>query len=165
MQDENKMRQVKAKVEMNSITLERLVDNIVLKYNRELTEEVDKVKVLLDKKDTLEDSEIENLVMRIPVYMYYAGGGLESLGIEADMAKAVKLEIYNEKYMELDGTIKDKEAEAYNQTFNEQLIEVAFQRAYKKLKIQLEMADSVFSGAKKVLTKRMMDIDISKRDA
>lgn len=164
MQDENKMRQVKAKVETNSITLERLVENIVLKYIRELNEEVDKVKRLLDDKDTLTDSEIENLVMRIPVYMYYAAGGLESLGIESDMAKAVKLEVYNEKYMKLTGTIKDNEAEAFNLSFNEHLIEIAFARAYKKLKIQLEMADSVFSGAKKVLTKRMMEIELSKRD-
>lgn len=164
MQEESKMRQVKAKVELNSVTLERLVQNIVLKYNRELTEEVDKVKALLDKKDTLTDSEVENLVMRIPVFMYYASSGLETLGIESDMAKAVKIEVYNNKYIDADGTIKDKEARATNQTFNEHMIEVAFARSYKMLKIQIEMAEAIFSGAKKVLSKRMMEMNMNKND-
>jgi hypothetical protein len=165
MQEESRIRQIKAKVELNSETLERLVENIVIKYNRELNEEIEKVKELLSNKDNLNDSEVENLVMRIPVFMYYASGGLESLGVESDMAKAVKSEVFNEKYMLAEGTIKDKEAQATNQTFNEQMIEVAFARAYKKLKVQLEMAEHVFSGAKKVLSKRMQDIDISKRDS
>lgn len=164
MQEEGRMRQIKAKVELNSATLERLVENILAKYIRELNEEIDKVKELLEKKDTLEDAEVEHLVMRIPVFMYYASGGLETLGIESDMAKAVKLEVYNEKYMRADGTIKDKEAEATNLTFNEQMIEVAFARAYKKLKVQLEMAEHIFSGAKKVLSKRMQSIELEKTD-
>lgn len=146
------------------MTVERIVQNIVLKYNRELTEEVNKIKELLNKKETLDDSEVEKLVMRIPVFMYYAASGLETLGIESDMAKAVKLEVYNNKYMDAEGTIKDKEAEAENLTFNEHMIEVAFARSYKMLKIQIEMADSVFSGAKKVLSKRMQDIDLNKND-
>lgn len=165
MQEErDNLRSIKAKVEMNSVTLDKIVDTIVAKYSRELTEEVEKVKKILEDRDRLSDEEVENIVMRIPVFMYYAGTGLESLGIEADMAKAVKAEVYNEKYMKAEGTIKDKAAEAETLTIQEAMIEVAFHRAYKKMKLQLDMAEHVFSGAKKVLSKRMQDLELNMRD-
>lgn len=165
MQDESRLRQIKARVEENSQTLDRLVDSIVSKYNRDLDEEIEKVKELLSEKDKLSDEQVENMVMRIPVFMYFATNGLESLGIESDMAKAVKLEVYNDKYVRAEGTIKDKQAEAETLSINEAMIEVAFTRAYKKLKTKIEMAEHVFSGAKKVLGKRMQDVEISLRNA
>lgn len=164
MIEESKVRSIKHTVEENSQVLERVVDSIVQKYNKELDEEVEKIKLLLDDKTTLDDSEIEHLVMRIPVFMYYASNGIETLGVESDMAKAVKLDIYNQRYMESSGTIKDKEANASYLTLNESMIEIAFQRAYKKLKTKLEMAEHVFSGAKKVLTKRMQDTEMVIKD-
>lgn len=162
--DENRLRSIKNRVEDNSKSIERIVEAIVSKYNQELTAEVEKIKVMLDNKDTLEDTEIEHLVMRLPVYMYFANNGLETLGVESDMAKAVKSDIFNMKYLQAEGTIKDKEATANQQIVNEQFIEIAFQRAYKKLKGNLDMAEAVFSGAKKVLSRRMIEIDINKRD-
>lgn len=165
MQDEElKLRQIKSRVEQSSITLERLIDNIVSKYDRELDEEIEKVKLALEEKEKLSDEEVENLVMKVPVFMYFSSNGVETLGVEADMAKQVKLEVYNQKYLEAEGTINDKKAEAESMVINEQLVEIAFSRAYKKLKTKLEMAEHVFSGAKKVLSKRMQDIDLSKMD-
>lgn len=164
MEEEIKLRQIKARVEASSQTIDRLVDSIVSRYNRDLDEEVEKVKEALAQKDKLSDEEVENLVMKIPVFMYFSANGVETLGIESDMAKAVKLEVYNEKYMRAEGTINDKKAEAENMTLHEQMIEVAFSRAYKKLKLKLDMAEAVFSGAKKVLSKRMQDIDLANRD-
>jgi hypothetical protein len=159
-----RIRSIKHQVEEKSEVLNKIVDQIVGKYSKQLTEEVEKVKEQLDKRQALEDWEIENLVMRIPVYMYYAVEGVETLGIESDMAKAVKLEVYNMKYAQAEGTISDKTAEAQNAVIEESLIEVAFSRAYKKLKTQIEIAEHVFSGAKKVLSKRMQDTEISRRD-
>lgn len=161
---QGKVRTLKRKVEENSAVVEKVVDSIVSKYNKDLDDYIRKIKRLLDRGDVLSDAEIENAVMRIPVFLYYAASGLESLGIEGDNAKAAKIEVFNAAYLEIEGTIQDKTKHAELQTFPEYLIEVAFARAYKKLKTQIDMAEHIFSGAKKVLSKRMLDIDISRQD-
>lgn len=164
MEQESRLRTIKSRIEQNSEVLNRLVDNIVRKYDKELDEFLEQTRDTLRQSDRLSDSELEQLVMKIPIFMYFTGNGLETLGIESDMAKQVKMQVYHDKYMLAEGTIKDKEAEASLETLNEQLMETAFQRAYKKLKLKLDMAEHVFSGAKKVLSKRMQEFEMSQRD-
>jgi hypothetical protein len=113
----------------------------------------------------MSDDELEASVMKIPVFLYFAVGGLESLGIEGDTAKAHKIEVFNKAYADVEGTIQDKTKHAELNSFPEYLIEVAYARAYKKLKSQIDAAEHVFSGAKKVLSKRMMEIELTSRDS
>lgn len=163
--DESKLRSIKFKIEENSQEVNKIVDSIVNKYGQQLDDEINKIKDTLDNADTISDTEVENLVMRLPIFMYYSANGIETLGVESDMAKAVKAEVYNEKYMVSEGsTIKDKQAETENMIINESMMEVAFSRAYKKLKTKLDQAEHVFSGAKKVLSKRMQDVELTRND-
>lgn len=164
MSNENQLRSIRHRIEENSQTIEKIVDNIVLKYSAELDSEIDGIKILLENSERLEDSEIENIVMRLPIFMYYGVNGLENLGVESDMAKAVKMEIYNDKYLDAKGTIQDKTHQAELDSMNEQMVEIAFTRAFRKLRSKIEQAENVFSGAKKVLTKRMQEMDLHKQD-
>lgn len=161
---QSKVRTLRQKVDDHAGTLEKIVDAIITKYNRDLNEYIERMKDLLSRSEDLTDSEIERSVLRIPLFMYFASTGLESLGIEGDSAKAIKMQVFNEAYSAVEGTIQDKTKHAELQTFPEYLIEVAYTRAYKKLKTQIEMAEHIFSGAKKVLSKRMLDIEIGLRD-
>lgn len=164
MRDDRELKQIKNRVEINSESLRLIVDSIVSRFSSEMTTEVNKVKALLDRREELTDDEVEKLVMRMPVYMYYAASGLESMGVELDMASAIKAEAYNLVFGKEAGTLKDRDAIAKAQSFNEQLIEISYQRAYKKLKLQLEMAEAVYSGAKKVLSKRMIELEMSRKN-
>lgn len=162
--DEMKLRSIRHSVEDKSEVIDKIVASIVAKYTADLEDEINRAKRMLEEKDKLEDFELENLVMRVPVFMYFAADGVESLGVEADLAKAVKLEVYNDKYVKTEGTVAFREAEAGNATMHEAMIEVAFNRAYRKLKDKITMAEHVFSGAKKVLSKRMQDNDLAGKD-
>lgn len=162
--DESKLRTLKKQTQDNSAIINRIVDSIVGKYVSDLNGHVDKIKELIDSHETLTDEEIEDIVIRIPIYIYYAAEGLEVLGVEGDNAKAIKLEAFNTFFMEEEGTIQDKTKASELKTFSEDMMEVAYVRAYKKLKIQIEKAEHIFSGAKKVLDKRMKEIDLNIRD-
>lgn len=162
--DEGKLRSLRREVEKNADIINRIVDTIIGKYVTELNKVIEDARNLIENKDRLTDTEIEDLVLRIPVYLYFAAEGLETLGVEGDNAKAIKSEAYNEAYLVAEGTIKDKEAAAELQTFSEQMIETAYTRAYKKLKAQIEKAEHVFSGAKKVLSKRMQEWEIARTE-
>ncbi len=152
-----RLRTIKRQVEENSAVVEQIVEQIVTKYNRELHDLMAEVKQKLDAKNDLTDEELDNITLRLPIYMYFAAGGLEVLGIEGDAAKATKMAIFNQKYLLADGTIQDKTKTAEISTLNESVIETAFIRAYKQLKTQIDMAEHVFSGVKKVVSKRMQE--------
>lgn len=162
---EAKMRSIRHRVEVTSQPINRIVDQIVAKYSSDLTDLIDRLKTELKRPDRISDGDLENLTLKIPAYLYFASSGLEALGVEGDNAKAVKMELFNELFTETNGTIEDKKKRAELGTFPEYLIEVAFTRAYKKLKTQIDMAEHVFSGVKKVLSKRMLEYEITYRDS
>ena len=168
--DEGKLRSIKRKVEDNAQELERLVEAIVKKYNRDLHQYMEDIKEKLDENEDkpLSDEVIENMCMKVPVFMYFAATGLETLGVEGDTAKSVKLEIFNDVYLSSKvgekSTIQDKTSYAELESQSEALVEIAFNRAYKKLKIQIEMAEHVFSGVKKVLSKRLAEMELNRTE-
>lgn len=162
--DEQKMRGMKARVQQNSQVINRLVDSIIGKYAAPLDDYFTKVKELIEFHDTLSNEDIERIVLQLPVYMYFAAEALETLGVEGDNAKAVKSEAFNTVYLEMEGTIQDKTKAAELQTFSEEMLETAYVRAYKKLKIQVEKSEHLFTGAKKVMDKRIRELDLHHMD-
>jgi hypothetical protein len=165
-QVERKLRSRKIEVEQNSAKIEQIVDQLVSKYNRDLDDFMNKVKDLLSEADRkgseISTTDIENITLRVPLYMYFAANGLETLGIQGDNAKAARMEVFNEIYLDASGTIQDKTHTAEQETFAEYLLEIAFTRAYKKLKTKLEMAEQMCQASRKVLQKRISEMDITR---
>lgn len=160
--NQEKVREVNRRVQKHAAILNQFVDSLVNRYLQDLSAYIDKVKVMIERDSDLTDIELEQMTLRIPVYLYYASGGLEKLGVEGESAKAVRMEVFNTIYVELRGTIQDKTKGAELATFPEYLVEVAFARAYKKLKLQIEMAEHIFTGVRRVLAKRITDIEVGK---
>jgi len=161
---ESKMRQIKHKVEEESVAINSLVDTIVNRYNKELHEFIEQVRGWLRANDKLTSEELEKLIIQIPVFMYFASEGLEKLGVEGDNSKAVKMEAFNNIYIETAGTIEDRKKASELATLPEYYVEVAYTRAYKKLKTQIEKAEHIFTGAKKILDKRVSETNLNLRD-
>jgi hypothetical protein len=161
-----RIRTLKNKVEKNSEIIKDIVDSIVAKYLRELDDIMMNTKELVESlgDDKISDEDLERITLQLPIYYYFACGGLEDLGVESENAGAVKEEIYNKVYLEIEGTIQDKTHGAELKTFEERMVEVAYNRAYKKLKIKLDGIDKTFSAAKKIISKRMKDRDIENRE-
>jgi hypothetical protein len=163
-QDEEKLRTIRHKIKADSDVVTRLVDQLVNEYSREIDRLVSEVKDMLVKKDTLDDEEIEKCVLRFPVYMYSAVNGVENVGIQAELAKANKMEVLNQAFEAIEGTIPDKTKYAELESFNEHLMTVVFEKAYRKLKAKIEHADKVYSATKKVMEKRIAEMGVLRRD-
>jgi hypothetical protein len=161
---ESAMRRLKVQVEDESVAVNNLVDSLVAKFGKDLERAVDKVRNALKENDKVSNEELERFVMEVPVYMYYALEGLEKLGIEGDNAKMLKQDVFNRSYIDTDGTIEDKKKQAELDSVTEQYVEIAYQRAYKKLKEKINKAELVYTGTKKVLDKRTQEIFINKGD-
>lgn len=167
--NDGKLRQTKVKAEQNSKVVETIVNQLVAKYNKDLQELTERVKqriadVKRDPNIEFDIGTLEGWLMEIPTFMYFSASGLELLGIEGDNATAIRDEAFNLAYQEVEGTIKDKQAHAELHTFNERIVEIAFQRAYKKLKTQLYHAELMYKSISKIYTKRAEEENFDRQE-
>lgn len=162
--EEDSLRVCRHRVDKNSEMLNRMVEQIVSRYSAELDKEIGKFRDAIQNVEKLSSDEIEKYVLLIPAFLYFSVGGLESLGMESDSAKAVRMEAYNDAVIKTSGTITDKESTAELQSEKEQLVEMIFSRAYKKLKVKTEVAMQLCMSARKVLERRIQEVNIDRMD-
>jgi len=160
--DENKLRSKRREVEEYGGKVDALVDSICKKYSNDLDDLVNKLKIIFKDSTRLTVDELEIICLKVPVYMYNLAEGLESIGIMSDSAKTIKLEEYNNHYANAHGTINDKKAESENLVLTETFVELAYTRAYKKLKLKYEVCNQLCSAIKNVLRKRLSEIELSR---
>jgi len=137
-----------------------LVDGIIGEFIGDMDLYLEEVRQKVNNGE-VSDGELEQITIRLPLMIYFANDRLEDLGLEGDIAEAVKSEAFGESYLSAEGTIPERESRAELDTLEEDLIEKAYKRAYKKLKSKIEKAESVYTGVKKVLDKRAREVGLS----
>lgn len=154
------------KVEDNSAKIEKLVDELVNKYCHQLDELVSMFKEILhDKDNPITEDELDEICLKLPSYLYFIGEAQERFGIKEDIAKSVKMELYNEVHRRTKGTIADKQAASEAATLEEDIVYRAYQRSYKRIKQKLEAAYELLSSIKKVISRRMGEQELSNVDS
>jgi hypothetical protein len=146
-----------------STFIKKVVDEIVMRYSRELDEFVAMVRDYLaliksNVMTTYTDDDLQMQIIKLPMLMYFAGDGLEDIGSESEIAAYKRKELYNEIINSLDTsqyTIPDKKAKAEQGTETEDMMEKIYDRAYKKLKMKIEMATKLLESLKKVVDIRI----------
>lgn len=165
----------------NSVMLSKLIKEVqeeatpVVKFSNQLVEEYVKdlddamreLTVIMDSIgessiEDIPDSHIEYYCVKIPSLMYYAGQKVEELGMQADLASNSKKVALNDALLKVSGTVPEKKAQAEKLTEDKALVEAIYRRAYNSLKTKLEMAEKVYSGLKKSLSKRISEADLDR---
>jgi uncharacterized protein YukE len=161
-----KVRQLQKRINANSDIVDGIVNRLVSDYCKPLDDYMNFIKGILD--DTANppnDRELDDFTLNIPVLLYFTGEAQEALGVKEDVAKAVKQELYNEVYDKSTGTIADKTAAAELATQNEYIAHIAYQRAYKKIKLRMEAANETLQSIKKVISRRMVEYEVARVDS
>lgn len=158
-----KVSNTKQEVITSSKMVIEIVNGLVSQYNSDLDDYIDGISdVILNSSERLTDYDIERMVLKLPLFIYYAGSGLEDLGAQTDVAKAKRAEMFNDAFINANGTINDKNSQAEQLVLNETIVEVAFGRAYKKLKSKLDTAARLHDSVKKIMNKRQSDNELSR---
>lgn len=163
-ENEVKVRSLKYKVSEDSKLLKEIVNSIVSRYSKDLDVFVEQIKNKLATTTRLSDDDVEQMVLVVPVHLYFLGSGLEVLGVESDTAKALRLDRYNDAFINANGTIPDKTADAELQVTYESLMELAYARSYKQLKAKYEVAMQLINSSRKVLEKRIANMRVDNID-
>lgn len=160
--DLKKVNSIKLHVEDNSAIMDKIVNEIVAPYTKDLDKYVAFIRdCLKDGENPPSDTELEDYCMNLATYIYFAGGMCEQLGIRDDISRAVYKEVYNTARDNYSGTINDKNARAELETQHEQLVNVCYTRSYRIVKAKVDNAQELLSSCKKVLTRRMNEYQLT----
>lgn len=162
--DKDAVAEIRRRVENNSSQLDGVVNDIISPYCRDLDRYVAFIKdCLKDGENPPTDAELDDWVLNLGTYIYFAGGMCEQLGIRDDIAKAIYKEMYHSARAAQDkGTVADKDSLAELAAQQEQLTSVCFTRAYKAVKSKVENAQELLSAVKKVQSRRVTEMELTR---
>lgn len=151
-------------VEEKSKVIDTIVEGIILPYCKDLDNYVLFIKdCLKDGENPPTTDELDDFCLNLSTYIYFAGGMTEQLGIRDDIAKAVYKEMYHTARASQDkGTVADKDSLAELASQEQFIVSSAYTRAYKTLKAKVENAQELLSSCKKVLTRRMTEMELTR---
>ena len=163
-EQEEKVQKVREKVELDANQLQHIIDEIIRPYTQELDKYVDFVKSIItdyDKPPT--EQELDDFIMNLSVFIYYASGMQEQLGIKDDIAKALYKEMYHSARDSIDkGTVADKDSLAELASQQELLTSMLYKRAYSITKAKVAAAQEILSSIKKIISRRMSEREITR---
>lgn len=161
-----KIELLQERIDNNSKMINDLTNKLVADYCKQLDNYVHFIQNLLqDDKHPPTAEELDDIVMNLPVLLYFCGEAQENLGIKTDVAKAVKQERYNEIYNEVKGTIADKTAKSELAAQSETITHIIYDRAYKIVKEKMNAAYELLSSVKKVISRRMSEYELGGVDS
>ena len=163
--DPDKLDGILKRTDDNSEYINGIVNDIVSKYCKPLDDLMQLFnKILSDVDNPPTDEELDQMTMKLPNLLYFAGEGQEALGIKEDTSKAIKMEIYNKVHMETAGTVSDKEAKASSESQYETVVNAIYTRAYKKVKLRMEAGFEQLQSIKKVISRRCLEKELGRVD-
>ena len=158
------IKETETRIEYNASKVDEIVKRLVNDYAKPLDDYIAQCsEIITDKQNPPTDEELDDMCMTIPCFLYYVGEGQEALGLREDIAKAIKMELYNNTYEQAVGTIADKTATAELASQQEHIVHSCYQRAYKQLKIKYEIGLELLNSIKKVISRRQSAINLTGR--
>lgn len=159
-QSESAIKKVEEQVANNAQVIQVIVDRLVAKYCGPLDDFMAKIKpVLEDTKNPITDDELEAAMLKISSLCYFTGDAMENLGIRADIAESVRKEAYHTAHGTATGTVADKDTVAQMASIKEAIVKDAYDRAYRKIKLKLDLGQNVYSALKRVMSKRCLELE------
>lgn len=159
--DLNKLVDVRNNIINNSNKLEEIIVGIVNDYCSPLDAMMKKVNDKLLDNIRPSDEELDRMLLDLTSCLYFAGEGVESIGVKRDTSKAFKLEKFNSSMSNASGTVADKTAYAELESQDEYLVNTIYERAYKLAQQKLDAGGEMLSSIKKVISRRMGSYGLS----
>ena len=157
------IEQLMDKVDEDSEYIQQIVDHLVESCCSTLDEYVKYISGLLANSSAeVTNDQLDDIILTIPTLMYFVGTQQEKYGIKRDVSKASKMIIYNKVFKETAGIQADKKSAAEKATFDEDMVATIYSSAYDTIKSKLAYATELLQSAKKVVSRRMTEIELTR---
>ena len=164
-EQEKKIAQLKDKINLDASQLDKIVDDIIAPYTKDLDEYVRFIKedLLQDGNNPPTEEELDDVCINLPTFIYYASSMQERLGIKEDISKALYKEMYHSARDKIEGgTVADKNSLAELASQGEFIISMLYKRAYKTVCNKVDAAQELLSSCKKVMSRRISEMELTR---
>ncbi|MGL5460750.1 MAG: hypothetical protein ACRDBY_14130 [Cetobacterium sp.] len=167
--NKDKLQEVRRSLEDDNVIVEGVFTKLLQNYMEGLDDiiiELNNLVALVENGDIdkVSNQELEQVTLKLPLLMYQLGGDIERIGLKIDVASAVRSKIENSTTLDSTGTVAEKKAKAEIEVFYEELMEKAYKRLYKQIDRKLDYADKIYNSIKKVLSLRIMELEVFRKD-
>ena len=164
--DVSKLEQLDIKIKDNSEILKSMVIQVVNHYCEPLDRMMSNINNALKdiQECPLSNEDLDTMSLQLSSCLYFAGEGVEYIGLKEDVAKAFKMEKFNSAFAQASGTINDKTSAAELKSQEEYVMHSIYECAYKECKHKLEAGNEMLQSIKKVISRRMSEMQLSKLD-
>lgn len=139
--------------------INKVVDEIVQAACGPLDQAMEEIQMVVSQNPVIME-DLNYYIGYLPTLLYFAADRAEMVGIQMDSSSAIRKEKYDNLYILAAGkTIPDKQAETRKLVMNEEVIENAYKRAYKKVQLKLEQADKVLASLKRIQTWQLAELE------
>lgn len=150
-------------IENNSDIAFTIANEISEKCTSSLDSYVRFISEQLRNTKSISNDQLDQFILNLPIYIYYASSMVESLGIKEDVSSLVKknrvLESLNEiKSTNVSGTAAMKLSMAESICTNDILVNSIFSTAYKIAKSKVDFAYEILASCKKVMSRRIEEL-------
>lgn len=167
MANSEKLKKLIEEVREESSVAVQFSEKLTKEFSEDLDNAIRELEVIMDSigENSIEDipdTQLEYYCVKIPALMYRAGVKLEEFGLMADISSSQKRQEYNEAMLKVSGTVQEKKARVEQLIEDKALVEVIYKRTYNSLRGKLDMAEKLYSGLKKALSKRISESDLDR---
>ena len=153
-------------VESQSERLTSISNKILKKYLGDLDEFLSLVQHDMDMAAQTDveipTQVIDRYILQLSPRLYWAVEGVEKLGLQEDIAEEIRKSLYNKALLDSIEKLKDnKAADAEENTRQEKLIKDMYTHCYRTAKGKVEYGFEQLKSLKKILSKRMLDMQIA----
>ena len=156
------LNDVKTQVESNSVQVSDMVNSIIGTNTKEIDDYIDNVRNSFLNDSEVLDADLDKIILKIPVYIYY----LTRVSQEIDIKKGMSAENakYNENQVLLEstGTVAEKQAKAVNATVSNRVVQLAYKTASSVIQSKMNGAMEILASAKKVQQRRLEEMKLTK---
>lgn len=108
------------------------------------------------------DNTLHYYIIELANQLYFAVSKQEELGIKEDVAKLIRQEVYNESRQASVGTVAERDAKALLDSQYEEIVQIVYSRAYKKVKAKVDAGYEMLNALKKVMNARLAELELSR---
>lgn len=167
MANSEKLKKLIEEVREESSVAVQFSEKLTKEFSEDLDNAIRELEVIMDSIgessiEDIPDTQLEYYCVKIPALMYRAGVKLEEFGLMADISSSQKRQEYNEAMLKVSGTVQEKKARVEQLIEDKALVEVIYKRTYNSLRGKLDMAEKLYSGLKKALSKRISESDLDR---
>lgn len=157
---------LKESVEVNSDSLNVVVDSIVGNYTKEIDDYVANLKsISFSDSPDMTNSEIYQSLMFISSSMYSLVPLMEKTFLKQSIANALTEEAYNTAYIgQEEGTVELKKSIANSKIDKEKVIALVYKHASNRIKNTYNAADNVYSALKKIASSKVAEMQLGVSD-